>query len=889
MSMNFQPEVGETIRIFGRRYTFSRHPAVEGIEMPYGQEGRQGTVYQLVDGQASVLHKYAALKVFRERFKSKRQVELAESFKKYASTYGLSACLRSVIERQHHEKLVDQYNDLDYSILMPWIEGPTWADILLEEKVLTRDECVRIACAFALVMKELETAHLAHCDLSSSNVLLPFLETERDGRPFADIELVDVEELYAPDIKKPEILPGGSPGYAAEYIRDGVWTASADRFAGAVLLTEMVTWHSEDVRKQKADDMSYFAAEEMQKETARYRQIKKVLRNTLGKAASILLERVWKSRSLEDCPSFAEWFDAFPAHIQEAAIRKKQEWSQKVQVPSRHLTMGVEALLEIAAVFEGLGNKNAAQREYRYIISHFPENKAVTEEINLLLSADGVDKEQSYRAYLQEYLEAAAQMEKLEEWDKALLLYARSATLPALDFATKEELEIIAEEMREKIRAKQQEMSTEDALQKILEEKQKEATDTTYVPDPTGKTKKQQPPLGERMWRFMVTHWKVLLSLGSFLISVGLFVWLYYFTVEKNWEGLIQNGTEAFAQQNYIEAEEFIEQAIEQKPTEDLYTKLATIYISRGRYEQAIGYLENLFLEKKLSQTNQEAQYLIGRAYFLMNDFPNAIDHLEKARKGEKSVYEQDAIRDLVISYARLNQYEKANQLVQQLDAGDSVSKAFIANLKGELFGLQGKDMEAIEEFKKAVSLQGDNERYIKNLVDLYIKKNKTNQVDDATKAKTYEEAISLINSLLKNDFTNIDYLNRLGQAYYDYGLYYEARGDKKYINLFQQSLISYNQIIDLGIQNEDILLNIGILYDKLKQKGKAEGVYKQVLENYPNSGRAYFVYGLFHLKEKRYKEAFGMLQKVVQLNQNPSETAIAKERMEEMKRKKLI
>ncbi|MCI1696622.1 tetratricopeptide repeat protein [Aneurinibacillus aneurinilyticus] len=885
--MNFQPEVGETIRIFGRRYTFSKHPAVEGLEMPYGQEGRQGTVYQLVDGQASALHKHAALKVFRERFKSKRQIELAESFQRYASTYGLSACLRSVIERQHHDKLVERYNDLNYSILMPWIEGPTWADILLEEKVLTRDECVRIACAFALVMKELEAVHLAHCDLSSSNVLLPYLETQRSERPFADVELVDVEELYAPDIKGPEILPGGSPGYAAEYIQDGVWAASADRFAGAVLLAEMATWHSEDVRKKKADDMSYFAAEEMQKETARYQQIKKVLRDTLGKTASILLERVWKSRSLEDCPSFAEWFDTFPPHVQEAAIRRKQELSRKTQVTNEDSAIGVEGLLEIAAVFEGLGNKNAAQREYRFIVSRFPENKAVTEEINLLLSADETDNEQPHGAYLQEYLEAAAQMEKLEEWNKALLLYARSATLPALDFATKEELEIIAEEVREKIRAKQREMSTEAALQKILREKRKEADDITYVPNPAGKTKKL--PLGERMWRFMVIHWKVLLSLGSFLISAGLLVWLYYFTAEKNWEGLIRNGTEAFAQQNYIEAEEFIGQAIEQKPTEDLYAKLATIYISRGRYEQAIGYLENLFLEKKLSQTNQEAQYLIGRAYFLMNDFSNAIDHLEKARKGEKSVYEQDAIRDLVISYARLNQYEKANQLVQRLNASDSLSKAFIANLKGELFGLQGKDMEAIEEFKKAVSLQGDNERYIKNLVDLYIKKNKTNQVDDVTKAKTYEEAISLINILLENDFTNIDYLNRLGQAYYDYGLYYETKGDKKYINLFQQSLISYNQIIDLGIQSEDILLNIGILYDKLKQKGKAEGIYKQVLESYPNSGRAYFVYGLFNLKEKRYKEAFDMLQKVVQLNQNPSETAIAKERIEEMKRKKLI
>lgn len=45
--MGFRPEVGEEISLNKDVYRVEKHPAVVGIEMPYGQEGRQGTVYQL--------------------------------------------------------------------------------------------------------------------------------------------------------------------------------------------------------------------------------------------------------------------------------------------------------------------------------------------------------------------------------------------------------------------------------------------------------------------------------------------------------------------------------------------------------------------------------------------------------------------------------------------------------------------------------------------------------------------------------------------------------------------------------------------------------------------------------------------------------------------------
>lgn len=67
--MGFRPEVGEKISLNKDVYRFEKHPAVIGIEMPYGQEGRQGTVYQLQheNGMERI-----ALKVFKERYREEK-------------------------------------------------------------------------------------------------------------------------------------------------------------------------------------------------------------------------------------------------------------------------------------------------------------------------------------------------------------------------------------------------------------------------------------------------------------------------------------------------------------------------------------------------------------------------------------------------------------------------------------------------------------------------------------------------------------------------------------------------------------------------------------------------------------------------------------------------
>lgn len=878
--MSFQPEVGESIRFFGRRYTFPKHPAVVGIDIPYGQEGRQGTVYQIKEDNT---RNKAALKVFRERFKNKNQVQLSEQLKNYSSFYGLSACLRSVIEEGEHARLIGQYDDLEFSLIMPWIDGPTWADMLMEEQALTKEASLRIACMLAFLLKELEEAGIAHCDLSSSNIMLPYLQ--ENARPiFADIELIDIEELYAPELNEPKALPGGSPGYAANYVKDGVWSKDADRFAGAVLIAEMAVWHEEEIRKGKADDFSYFDADEMQKETERYKKMSRALKSTLGEKAAELFTKVWESKSLKECPSFSMWFELFPDSVKEfvQASHERYMASKKASVPLG--TMSLDTLLQIAAAFEGLGNKKAAHAEYQFIMNQFPEQRAVVEELQLLLD----DKEENSRPELipADYLESAQHFEKLRDWNTALIFYIRCTQLPSVDFKTKEELSIIIEELQNQIQAEAEQQSTADKLKQIAEEKEKATAAALAEPLEVKKAKRS----GFNFKSFFLNNWKWMAgSAAAILVGIGLY-YMYQASQEKKWNDYIKQGTEAFSERRLSEAEMYIQKAIDQKPTEDLYTKMATIYISQKQYPQAVRYLGDLKMEKKLSDKNGEANYLMGRAHFLQQNYLGAIPYYKLSYKVKNNKYHQDAVRDLVISYGKVNMYKKAEKLVGELQGNDMRSKAFVANLKGELFKEQGKSYEAVESFKTAVKLDPSNERFSMNLVTAYIDSNKTNQVDGKTKAKTYDEAISLMNGLLREDLTNVDKLNRLGQLYYDYGSLAENNKQKgKSKNLYQQALISYNQVLDLGIQNRNVILNVGILYEKTGQKKKAEATYKKVIKQYPSFGHGYFVYGLYQIKAKNYKKAEGLLKKVVQINDDSTDVNIAKERLKEMKEKKVL
>ena len=321
--MSFRPNVHDELTLNGVTYRIAEHPAAPGI--PYGQEGRAGIVYCLERsplpsgapfGDDKGPGVRAALKVFKSRFRTPALVALSARLNEYAQLPGLRACERTVLTPENHPDLLRREPDLTYAVLMPWIEGPTWFDILQEKRPLPPAQSLALASSLTRILTTLEQQGLAHCDLSAPNVLLPALVNPQAA---SAVELVDVEQMYGLGLPRPESLSSGTAGYAPAHPTDSLWSPNGDRFAGAILLAEMLGWCDENVR-QAAWGESYFDPAEIQQDGERYRVLHRALEAHWGKPVADLFERAWKSETLADCPTFGEWQLILPvtAEIQSA-------------------------------------------------------------------------------------------------------------------------------------------------------------------------------------------------------------------------------------------------------------------------------------------------------------------------------------------------------------------------------------------------------------------------------------------------------------------------------------------------------------------------------------------------------------------------------------------
>jgi formylglycine-generating enzyme required for sulfatase activity/serine/threonine protein kinase len=369
--MPFRPSPGETLTIDGVPYQAAEHPAAPG--MAYGQEGRQGIVFQFQAPDGAL----AALKLFKARYRAPALVTQAQQIAPFAAITGLEVCARRVFSPIRYAEVVRQYPDLSYAVLMPWVSGSTWLDVILDRRVLTPAQSLAFARSLALLLATMEERGLAHCDLSAPNLLLPGL-LDPPGQP--PVALVDVEQLFAPGLDRPAALPGGSAGYAHRTAPAGLWSAHADRFAGAVLLAEILGWCDPQVRAVSGEE-SYFDPEEIQQPSQRYDLLRSQLAQQWGPGVAQLFQQAWESDDLAECPPFGEWLVALPDQV-----------SLSVQplpvAPTRPATSAtsVTPLLTLAADLRAQGNLDGALAAYRGALTLLPAGDGLTAEIHLLIA-----------------------------------------------------------------------------------------------------------------------------------------------------------------------------------------------------------------------------------------------------------------------------------------------------------------------------------------------------------------------------------------------------------------------------------------------------------------------------------------------------------------------
>jgi hypothetical protein len=292
MPSQFKPAALETVEIFGQPWTVQQHPAVN-MPTPYAQEGGRATVFQLRDPYGRPM----ALKVFKAGF---REPSLAHSGSRLAplsGMEGMAAAERRVVLLP--DTAIQRFPALEYALMMPWMEGETWAERLVRAnntgEVLDLAQAVRLCERFLYVVKEIEAIGDAHTDIACGNVVV-HLDSGR-------VDLLDLEDMYIAGWPPPEQKRGGSPDYCHR-AGESVICPEGDRFASALLAAEMLLLTRREFVKY-ASDTGMFGSMEHGKAHEHFAEMFPTLRLIAPEFAE-LFERAWNASALAACPRVSE-------------------------------------------------------------------------------------------------------------------------------------------------------------------------------------------------------------------------------------------------------------------------------------------------------------------------------------------------------------------------------------------------------------------------------------------------------------------------------------------------------------------------------------------------------------------------------------------------------
>lgn len=271
-------------------------------------EGSEALIYQV---QELGTGRPFALKVAKAETRGGHIEQAIIALARCPESPGLTlARQRRCLTKAAYPRLIATFPQLEYAVLMPWSEGRTWAGFMLDRRAseaYSTGQALHLARMTALALRSLEAQGFAHSDIAGGNVLL------LPG--FQGIELLDLEGLYFPDAATPRLRLArprpnwGSPGYQHPHLGPaGQWCAEGDRFAGAILLTEMLTWWDQRVRAAAPPGAeSLFRPEGMQEcGTPLWAAVRAALEQCCPPALD-LFDQAWASDGLRACPTLERW------------------------------------------------------------------------------------------------------------------------------------------------------------------------------------------------------------------------------------------------------------------------------------------------------------------------------------------------------------------------------------------------------------------------------------------------------------------------------------------------------------------------------------------------------------------------------------------------------
>ncbi|WP_298818551.1 serine/threonine protein phosphatase [Chloroflexus sp.] len=354
--MPFQPAIDEQLEIDGVNYQVCAHPALPG--QAFIQEGQTGRVVQL-----RATGGFVALKV-QTQIHDQALIDHAQQLQSISVIPGLQAARRIIITAANQSTLVAKHPELNYAILMPWVYGPPWQELIRHHRPLSPIQSLTLARALAHLLAEIEQRGLVHGDLQAAHVMLPGLI---DPGAAAPVALVDLETMHGVGIHR-LALPAPASPYQHPVAAQGL---SIDRFGGALLILELLGWCEEDVRAAAEPD-SFFATTDLLKPTERYQLLHAALARRWGIGPAQMLERLWQSDTPMKCPQFKDWLAILPPLAMAASE------PLPTTAPALLTIDPVGQLIDNATRLHQQGQPAQALHEYRSALDQLPTTDSRT-------------------------------------------------------------------------------------------------------------------------------------------------------------------------------------------------------------------------------------------------------------------------------------------------------------------------------------------------------------------------------------------------------------------------------------------------------------------------------------------------------------------------------
>lgn len=293
MTTPFKPDPDDTLVLFGEPLAFRQHPSAR-IRMPNSAEGGRATVYELRDPAGRRL----ALKVFRLTYREAALAESGDRLTRLRSLEGMDAAQRQVV--LPGDEVARRFPDLEYALLMPWIDGETWTEVLMHGVPLPVGTAIHLCARFLSVIRALERAGASHTDLAGGNVVVQLAPI--------GVQLLDLEDMYLPGAPPPANPRPGSPGYQHR-LREPVFCPEGDRYAAAVLAAEILAMANPALTDLGSDTGMFGPTDTDPTGDLAFARADPWLRQVAPVFASAFW-RAWHAPRLAECPTIAELHEA---------------------------------------------------------------------------------------------------------------------------------------------------------------------------------------------------------------------------------------------------------------------------------------------------------------------------------------------------------------------------------------------------------------------------------------------------------------------------------------------------------------------------------------------------------------------------------------------------